>query len=123
MCWLWRKGKSELPFHIDALLTRLNLDGSIDTTFNNSGYVLTDFSNGQTDMFITLEIQSDYKILAQGSSTLSTDDSFILARYQIAELNSGSFQSSSFKVYPNPFSESITIENKNINLANASFEL
>lgn len=119
-------GESEnqsAPFHIDGLLIRLNLDGSIDTTFNNTGYVLADFSNGLTDIFITLEMQPDGKILAQGTSTVSNDDSFVLARYQIAELGTGNFQSDSFKVYPNPFSESITIENKDLNLMNATAEL
>lgn len=68
-------------------------------------------------------MQPDGKILAQGTSTVSNDDSFVLARYQIAELGTGNFQSDSFKVYPNPFSESITIDNKDLNLMNATAEL
>jgi uncharacterized delta-60 repeat protein len=111
------------PFHIDALLIRLNLDGSIDTTFNDTGYVITDFSNNNTDVFITLEIQPDGKILAQGSSTVSTDDSFIVARYQIAQLNTANFSSGLFTVYPNPVSNSLTIENKDLSVTNVTAEL
>ena len=119
-------GESEnqsTPFNLDALLIRLNLDGTIDTTFNATGYVLSDFSNTQNDIFITLESLLDGKILALGTSTVFNDDSFILAKYYVSELNNINFSQSKISIYPNPFSESITIESKQTSLLNTTVEL
>lgn len=106
-------GESEnqsTPFNIDALMIRLNFDGTIDTTFNNTGYILADFSVSNSDVFMTLEIQTDGKILAFGSSTVSNEDSFVLSRYQVSNLGSQDFRKEKFSVYPNPFENEITIE-------------
>ena len=46
-----------------------------------------------------------------------------LARLEVNDLLASSFEKQSFTIYPNPFSESITIESKNINLSNATVEL
>ncbi|MES2409862.1 MAG: T9SS type A sorting domain-containing protein [Bacteroidota bacterium] len=114
---------STVAFNVDALLIRLNLDGSIDTSFNNTGYIMADFSNNQTDIFVTLEILPDGKIIAEGYATVSNDDSFLLAKYISSGLANEDFASGVCKVYPNPFSESITIESNNLDLTTADIEL
>lgn len=51
----------------DFFLCRLNMDGSLDNTFNNNGYIVDGFSNS-TDFISNLEIQPDSKILLTVSS-------------------------------------------------------
>ena len=46
-----------------------------------------------------------------------------LARLETDNLSANSFVEKSFSVYPNPFSESITIESKDINLTNTTVRL
>ena len=66
----------------DFALTRYNLDGILDATFNATGKVLTDFSgSGSDDVAYALALQSDGKIVAGGLSTTSTTADFALARY------------------------------------------
>jgi uncharacterized delta-60 repeat protein len=51
----------------DFALARYNPDGSLDTTFGNSGMVMTDFLGHEDDAFSVL-IQPDGKIVAVGSA-------------------------------------------------------
>jgi uncharacterized delta-60 repeat protein len=63
------------------LVMRFNPDGSLDTTFNGTGYVVSDWTSG-LDEAVTCAIQSDGKILAGGfvnAGTGATD--FAMARY------------------------------------------
>jgi uncharacterized delta-60 repeat protein len=65
----------------DFALIRLNMDGSLDSTFDGDGKVTTDFA-GADDLAYAVAIQSDGKIIVAGSShpNLGTTD-FALARY------------------------------------------
>ncbi len=56
-------------------LARYNLDGSLDTTFNGSGKVIT--AMGAQSVAQSIAIQNDGKILATGQS----DNIFVLVRY------------------------------------------
>ncbi|MBI2595273.1 hypothetical protein HYW46_00885 [Candidatus Daviesbacteria bacterium] len=64
----------------DFAVARYNPDGSLDTTFDNDGKVMTSF--GSTSEILALKIQEDGKIVATGdvSSTTTTSD-FGLVRY------------------------------------------
>src|SRR5262249_34235063 len=68
----------------DFALARYNSDGSLDTTFNKSGKVTTDFagssSSGTDDQAFAVAIQGDGKIVAAGESAQPGFD-FALARY------------------------------------------
>ena len=112
-----------LPFNSDAMLIRLNLDGSIDSTFNTNGYVLSDFSNNQSDVFTTLEVLSDGKILTLGSSDVSNLENILLARFVVSTLETTQNPETSFKIYPNPFTNTLTIESNEINFSDSKIEL
>ncbi|MGB0888713.1 MAG: hypothetical protein ACPGWS_00385, partial [Solirubrobacterales bacterium] len=51
----------------DWYITRYNTDGSLDTTFNSTGHVTTDF-NGGFDYAYDVAIQSDGKIVVVGTA-------------------------------------------------------
>lgn len=68
----------------DALLARLNSDGSIDNSFGTSGKVIADLFNSSNDIINSLLIQPDGKIVIGGSMTstaLSPRSNFVLARF------------------------------------------
>jgi uncharacterized delta-60 repeat protein len=74
--------------HDDFALARYLSDGSLDTTFDTDGMVVTDF--GSTDIAYAVAIQSNGKIVAAGYAGSGTDD-FALARF-----NSNGILDSSF---------------------------
>jgi uncharacterized delta-60 repeat protein len=67
--------------HFDFALARYNPNGSLDSTFDGDGRVLTDF--GATDVVAAVAIQADGKIVAVGRSFAGPNpDNFALARYK-----------------------------------------
>jgi uncharacterized delta-60 repeat protein len=64
-------------------LARYNTDGTLDTSFGNSGRVTTDFNLFSIDSVSALAVQADGKIVAggYGSFGLGGNDDFALARY------------------------------------------
>jgi uncharacterized delta-60 repeat protein len=54
---------------LDFALIRLNPDGHVDTSFNETGFVLTDFLGGTDDRAYAVAIQDDGKIVAAGYTT------------------------------------------------------
>jgi uncharacterized delta-60 repeat protein len=107
----------------DFLLIRFNTDGTIDSTFNNTGYKTVNF-NGSSAVGYSFLIQNDGKLLCSGviyqSSSVYVG---CLARLQFDNLATNTLTNKSFTIYPNPFSETITIESKEVNLQNATLEL
>lgn len=65
----------------DFVVARYNSsDGSLDTSFNGSGYITTDFGSTNDEVF-AVALQSTGKIVAVGQTGSLTDTSFALARY------------------------------------------
>ena len=64
----------------DFALARYNTNGSLDTTFDTDGKVVTSFGSGY-DVAHSVAIQSDGKIVAAGGYDNGTDWDFALARY------------------------------------------
>ena len=64
-------------------LARYNTNGSLDTTFNHTGKVTTNFSIQLTDAINAIALQTDGKIVAAGyqTSAAGTGANFALARY------------------------------------------
>jgi uncharacterized delta-60 repeat protein len=58
-------------------LARYNTDGTLDTSFNGDGKLMTHFAAGSADLALAVAIQADGKIVAAGVS----NDRFALARY------------------------------------------
>ncbi|MCL7765366.1 T9SS type A sorting domain-containing protein [Polaribacter sp. Z014] len=68
----------------DKALIRYNSDGSLDTSFNATGIIFTSFENGKNDGGYSINIQSDGKIIVNGSSEdIQGFDKIALARYNI----------------------------------------
>ncbi|WP_374073585.1 delta-60 repeat domain-containing protein [Bdellovibrio bacteriovorus] len=74
----------------DFALVRYNTDGSLDTSFNSTGKVITDSGTNSADVIDSLAIQSDGKIVVGGTSGASGTDDFALVRYN----NDGSLDTS-----------------------------
>jgi len=62
-------------------LVRYNIGGTLDTSFNGTGHVLTTFPGSTATYSNAVTIQADGKIVAAGSSTVSGSDDFWSARY------------------------------------------
>ncbi len=71
-----------IGFGWGSALTRYNLDGSLDTSFDSDGIATTAFSNGLA-IATSISIQPDGKIVAAGFSYTGTNggSEFALARY------------------------------------------
>ena len=63
----------------DALVARLNADGSLDTTFGNGGVVTTPV--GSNAQFNAVAIQQNGDVVAAGYATIGSEDEFLVARY------------------------------------------
>jgi hypothetical protein len=81
--------------------------------------VTVDF-NSTNDYGSSFIIQNDGKFLCAGSIDFNIG---ALARFEYSNLSNSYFENKSFSVFPNPFSQSITIESKAINLQNSTIEL
>jgi uncharacterized delta-60 repeat protein len=64
----------------DVALVRYNPDGSLDTTFNGSGKVITPIGGGP-DYAVALVLQPDGRLVAAGGSSNGSDVDFALVRY------------------------------------------
>ncbi len=80
-------GRSDSSF----ALARYNPDGSLDTTFGSGGKVLTSFGSSSFQQISALALQSNGRILAAGSSTVSGNFDFALARYNLDGSLDGTF--------------------------------
>ena len=67
----------------DMLVARYNADGSIDTSFNGTGYNLVDFGIYTRDFGTSIALQSDGKILVQGTGfdVAGLENTLIAARF------------------------------------------
>ena len=64
----------------DLALVRYNSDGSLDTSFSGDGKLITAVGVGQ-DLFYSVKVQADGKILVAGYSNNGSNDDFALVRY------------------------------------------
>lgn len=64
----------------DFLLLQYNSNGSIDSSFNTDGKVITDISNSD-DFAISMTVQPDNRIVLGGYTDTGTDIDFAVARY------------------------------------------
>jgi len=67
-------------FGFNFALARYNPDGSLDTTFNDDGWLTTVFG-GSYDVAYAVALQADGKIVAAGVAYTDSDFNFALARY------------------------------------------
>lgn len=67
----------------DFWLMRINYDGSLDNSFGTNGEVKVDLGNKEQDIVYRLALQNDGKIIAAGSTKISSTEGtdFALVRY------------------------------------------
>lgn len=66
----------------DFALVRYNANGTLDTTFNGTGIVATDFASF-SDRAVGVVVQSDGKVVVAGTASNGSDNDFALARYNV----------------------------------------
>jgi len=95
-------------------VTRLNSNGSLDNSFNGTGTFTVDISTGN-DYLQDMELTGNGHILVGGSScSLSTDSDFMLADIDIHQsLGLEEENLDGITVYPNPFSDKLTVSIQN----------
>ena len=82
-------GSSNNGINDDFALIRYNANGSLDTTFDDDGKVITPIGVG-TDYAYGIVVQSDGKIIVAGSAKIGSETDIALARYN----SNGSLDSS-----------------------------
>ncbi len=65
----------------DFAVVRYNTDGSLDTSFNSTGKLVTDFGSGTSDMGQSVTVQADGKIVVAGFSNSGGSTNFAVVRY------------------------------------------
>ena len=63
----------------DFVVVKFNVDGTVDTTFGNSGRIVADFGSGE--VATSLVVQADGKIVAAGHTGFGSTFDFALARW------------------------------------------
>jgi uncharacterized delta-60 repeat protein len=93
----------------DYAIARYNTDGTLDTSFDTDGKVLTHIGTLNNRIY-SVALQSDGKIVAAGSSYNGADNDFSLARYHSALLGTIDFEAANqATVFPNPVSSDGTL--------------
>jgi uncharacterized delta-60 repeat protein len=82
---------------IDGALVRFNSDGTLDNSFGTAGKVTTDYTGGATERLYGTCLQPDGKIIVCGTAYVSTDDDFIVARYNSNGSLDNTFNGSGFR--------------------------
>ena len=67
----------------DFALVRYNTNGSLDTTFDIDGKVVTDIGAAIADNARSVAVQSDGKIVVAGFSDIGASSDFVLVRYNV----------------------------------------
>ncbi|MCA9127761.1 MAG: cadherin-like domain-containing protein [Planctomycetales bacterium] len=75
-------GNARVSGNTEYVVARLNSDGTLDTTFGGTGVVITPVGTS-SDLALTLEIQTDGKIVAAGYATSSGNLDFAAVRYNV----------------------------------------
>lgn len=98
---------------MDTLLIQFNTDGSIDTGFNGTGYISTDF-DAEDNRNYSFARQADGNIVCAGYTNHEGYNDSVLIRYHVDALDNTQFNiENHFSVFPNPFRDKITL---NLNL-------
>jgi uncharacterized delta-60 repeat protein len=107
-----------------ALITLLS-DGTLDTSFGINGKVFTDIG-GSWDKAYSVVLTANNKIVLGGYSNVNGDDEFTTVRY-LTDLIIGiidlSLENNSLMIFPNPISNSATLEYELNNKETLSMDL
>ena len=76
-------GETSGPADADFTVVRLNVDGSLDSSFGAGGIVTTTFASPSADVGRAVALQSDGKIVVAGSTTAVGRSRYAMARYKV----------------------------------------
>jgi uncharacterized delta-60 repeat protein len=95
----------------DFAVTRYNVNGSLDNSFNSNGIVTTSLGSGRDEAYAAT-IQPDGKILLAGRSNNGTDYDFAMTRYLASSVGISGAGGNSLraKLYPNPTPKNAVLE-------------
>ena len=102
-------------FALNLTVVRYKINGSLDSTFGNTGIVSTPVGNHNTDLHSiksALAIQTDGKIIIAGFSAFNNNYDFALVRYHndnTLGMNVIGNQNTKINIYPNPTQNQINI--------------
>ncbi len=100
----------DASFNYRIIITRFNADGTIDNSFNTTGDFEFDFSDG-FEMLNCMVLTSPDRLLIGGKTDyIHPSSDFLLAEIDMSEsLGLPTNTSDELSVYPNPFSDKVTI--------------
>jgi uncharacterized delta-60 repeat protein len=79
---LWGGGETAIGNYSKYAMARYNTGGGLDTTFNGTGKVISDFGYGNGQIWNAVALQGDNKIVAAGLANISAGNpDFAVARY------------------------------------------
>lgn len=106
--------KQVAPFDWGLSVTRYNTDGTIDNSFNTTGTFECDFSSGFESLQCMVLTSPDYLLVGGKTAYIDEFNDFLLAEINMSEfLGLSTNQAEELAVYPNPFSDKITILTEN----------
>ncbi|MGV3610791.1 MAG: T9SS type A sorting domain-containing protein [Fluviicola sp.] len=101
---------ADAAFNYSLIVTRFNTDGTIDNSFNSTGYFEFDFSDG-FEMLNCMVLTNLQRLLIGGRTEyLDQTADFLLAEIDMSEsLGLTANKSDEFSMYPNPFSDKVIL--------------
>ena len=97
----------------DFAVVRYNTNGSLDTSFNGTGKVLTDFGANSSDTGNEVRMQADGKIVVAGWSNTGGTNDFAIVRYNVngsLDTGFGSGGKVTINLGGSDFAEGLTIQ-------------
>jgi uncharacterized delta-60 repeat protein len=83
-------------------IVRYNADGSIDSTFGTSGYVIFDLPDSSYDQASAIALQTNGKIIQAGTCTISGTEQFCIVRYNVDGSIDSTFGTNGYFIYQVP---------------------
>ncbi len=100
----------DASFDYRIIITRFNTDGTIDNSFNTTGDFEFDFSEGFELLNCMVLTSPDHLLIGGKTDYLDPSSDFLLAEINLSEsLGLTTNKSDEFSIYPNPFSDKVTL--------------
>ncbi len=106
--------KEVAPFDWGLTVSRFNADGSTDNSFNTTGSFEFDFSSGFEALQCMVLTGPDHLLIGGKTNYIEQFSDFLLAEINMSEsLGLSTNHSAELSIYPNPFSDKITVSMEN----------
>ena len=106
--------KQVTQFDWGLTVSRYNTDGTIDNSFNTTGTFDCDFSAGFESLQCMVLTSPDYLLVGGKTTYIDEFSDFLLAQIDMSEsLGLTGNKSEALSIYPNPFSDNLTVSIEN----------